>query len=295
VDVTQLGAGRLNRVIELIEGGGVAFGTWLRAGSVPDALWAAGAGYDFALFDLEHDAFDLEGLRLSLQFLLDRRQVAEAALGGRLGPAVVPIARVPANGRERNEWLVKQVLDLGVYGVVFPTINTVQDARHALQAMRYPATAGEAAAEPAGRRGFAPANAARYWGVSRDDYIERADVWPLAARGELLPVLQCETTEGLEHLPALCRALPRPGVVLISAGDLSVSMGHRGRYTAEVWDAIWQAADVCRQHGVPFGSAQGTADNVADLVRRGFRLITLDDAHDTAALRAARAAAGRGA
>jgi hypothetical protein len=60
-----------------------------------------------------------------------------------------------------------------------------------------------------------------------------------------------------------------------------------------VWDAIWRAADVWRRCGVPFGSAQGTAENVADLVRRGFQLITLDDAHDLSALRAAHAASGR--
>src|SRR5919198_702140 len=113
VAAEQPGTGRLNKVIALIEGGGVAFGTWLRAGSIPDAIWIGDSAYDFGLFDLEHDAFDLEGLRISLQFML--------------------------NGRERDEWLVKQLLDLGVYGVVFPTINTVEDARHALQAMRYPA------------------------------------------------------------------------------------------------------------------------------------------------------------
>jgi 4-hydroxy-2-oxoheptanedioate aldolase len=285
--------GRLNRVVELLEAGGTAFGPWLRAGSVPDAIWAAGSGYDFALYDLEHDAFDLEGLRLSLQFMLDRAQIGADALAGRRGPAVVPFARVPANGRERTEWLVKQVLDLGVFGVVFPTIETVEDARHALQAARYPQAGGAPDAAPPGRRGYAPANAARYWGLSREAYFRRADVWPLDPEGELLPVLQCETVAGLANLPAICQALPRPGLILISAGDLSVSMGYGGRYTPEVWDAIWRAADVCRRFGVPFGSAQGTAENVADLVRRGFQLITLDDGHDLSALRAAHAAARR--
>ena len=66
----QLGAGRLNKVIALVEGGNAAFGTWLRAGSIPDAVWIGDSAYDFALFDLEHDAFDLEGLRISLQFML---------------------------------------------------------------------------------------------------------------------------------------------------------------------------------------------------------------------------------
>ena len=95
--VAALGAGRLNKVIALIEAGGVAFGTWLRAGSIPDAIWVGDSAYDFALFDLEHDAFDLEGLRISLQFMLNRRRIAEEALAGRLGPPVVPERLVAPN------------------------------------------------------------------------------------------------------------------------------------------------------------------------------------------------------
>jgi len=289
------GGGRLNKLISLIESGGVAFGTWLRAGSVLDAIWIGDSSYDFALYDLEHDAFDVEALRTTLQFMLNRRRIAEEALAGRMGPPVVPVARIPANGRERSEWMVKLLLDVGVYGVVFPTINTVDDARHALQAMRYPAAAGESDREPVGRRGYAPAHAMRYWGLSRYEYFDRADVWPLDPRGELLPILQCETVEGLTNLPAICRELKTPGVILISAGDLSVSMGLKGRYPPELWEAIWQAARVCQEHGVPFGSAQGTLQNVEELIGRGCQLITLDDTHDVAALHHALRAAGRGA
>ena len=292
-DVAPARRGRLNRVIELIERHETAFGTWVRAGNIAEAVWVGDSAYDFALFDLEHDAFDLEGLRISMQFMLSRQRIADEALAGRFGPPVVPVARIPSNGRERSEWLVKHLLDLGAYGVVFPTINTVDDARHAVQVMRYPAARNATDAEPVGRRGYAPSNAMRYWGVPRFDYYDRADVWPLDPNGELLPILQCETVEGLANLPAICRELKTPGLILISAGDLSVSLGLKGRYTAELWDAVWQAARVCEEHGVPFGSAQGTLENVGELLERGCRMITFDDAHDVRALHHALTTTGR--
>ena len=50
--------------------------------------------------------------------------------------------RVPRNGREREDWLIKQMLDLGVYGIVFPMVETAEDVRHLLGAMRFPAPRG---------------------------------------------------------------------------------------------------------------------------------------------------------
>ncbi len=57
--------------------------------------------------------------------MLDRRELAEA---GSIAPKVAPLVRVPANGREQSQWIAKQVLDQGVYGIVFPMINTPEDA-----------------------------------------------------------------------------------------------------------------------------------------------------------------------
>jgi 4-hydroxy-2-oxoheptanedioate aldolase len=284
---------RLNKLIELIERGGVCFGTWVRAGAVLDAIWAGDSGYDFALYDLEHDAFDVEALRTSLQFMLNPQRVARAALAGTLRPPVVPVARVPANGRERSEWLTKLLLDVGLFGVVFPTINTVEEARHALQSMRYPQAEGAPDAAPAGKRGYAPAHAMRYWGLDRYEYVRRADAWPLDPQGELLPIMQCETAEGVANLPAICREIKTPGLILISAGDLSLSLGLEGRYSAKLWDTVWEAARICADHGVPFGSAQGTRENVEELIGRGCQMITFDDGHDVSALHRALTVSGR--
>ena len=119
----------------------------MQPGSIPDATWIASSNYDFVVYELEHAAFSLTDLRLSLQFMLDRREIAES---GSVAPRVTPFVRIPVNGREQSQWIVKQVLDIGVYGIVFPMINTPEDAIAALQAARYIQAADAPDQEPVG-------------------------------------------------------------------------------------------------------------------------------------------------
>jgi len=51
---------------------------------------------------------------------------------------VTPLVRIPPNGGEMNQWIAKQVLDIGVFGIIFPHISTVEEARNAVSACRYP-------------------------------------------------------------------------------------------------------------------------------------------------------------
>ncbi len=283
-------AQRLNRVIGLIEQGGVAFGPFAQAGSIPDAVWIASTSYDAVVYEMEHAAFDLTALRVSLQFMLDRRQILES---GALAPAVAPFVRIPNNGRERVEWIVKQVLDLGVYGIVFPMINTADDALHALSACRYVQAKDAPDQQPIGRRGHAPGNAMRYWGLSQPDYYDRADVWPLDPQGEILPLLQCETIEAVTNLPDILRVVPKPGLILISESDLSVSMGYRGQRTAEVEAAVQRAAETCRAAGVPYGSPQANAANMEKRIADGFQFLMPAPGRDLSALEVGRRLAKR--
>lgn len=283
-------AQRLNRVIDLIAQEKVAFGPFLTAGSIPDATWAAASSYDAVVYEMEHSPFDLSGLRLSLQFMLDRRQIVE---NGTVAPGVVPFVRIPVNGREHVEWIVKQVLDIGVYGIVFPMINTVDDALHALRACRYIQESGAADQEPIGRRGHAPGNAMRYWGLTQAEYYDRADVWPLDPDGEILPLLQCETAESVHNLPQILNAVPKPGLILISESDLSVSMGYRGAATAEVNAAVQEAARTCRDAGVPFGSPQANAGNIEQRIADGFQFLMPAPVRDVSVLERGRRRAGR--
>ena len=283
-------AERLNKVIELIEAGKPAFGPFVPAGSIPDATWIASSNYDFVVYELEHNAFNLSELRLSLQFMLDRRQILES---GSLAPQVTPLVRIPVNGREQSQWIVKQVLDIGVYGIVFPMINTPEDAVAALQAARYIQAADAPDQEPVGRRGHAPGNVLRYWGLDQPEYFDRADVWPLDPDGEILPILQCETIEGVNNLPAILDAVPSPGLILISESDLSVSLGQKGRPGPLVDEAVQRAREVCQERGVPYGSPQVDMANVEQRINEGFSFLMPGAARVSEALNRGRELAGR--
>lgn len=281
---------RLNKVIGLLEEGRIAFGPFLPAGSIPDAYWITTSPYDFVVWEMEHNPYDVADLRLSLQFMLNRKQIAES---GSVAPAVVPFVRIPINGRENNEWIVKQVLDCGVYGIVFPMINTPEDAEHALQAARYVQGKGAADGEPVGRRGHAPANAVRYWGLTQPEYYEKADVWPLDPNGEILPILQCETQQGVSNLRRILTAVPKPGLILISESDLSVSLGYRGQFTPEVRAAVREAINVCKEFGVPYGSPQANVQNMEERISDGFRFLMPAPGRDLSGLQIGRRLAKR--
>src|SRR5215467_12579961 len=93
----------------------------------------------FTTVSMEHEGFSFTTLRTSLQVLLNRKRIAEK---GNLQPDVVPLVRIPPNARERNQWVIKQALDTGVYGLVLPHLSTVEDAQAAVAAARYPQVPG---------------------------------------------------------------------------------------------------------------------------------------------------------
>jgi 4-hydroxy-2-oxoheptanedioate aldolase len=82
-----------------------------------------------------HAPLDIVGLRHARQYRLDRRQILER---GTLAPKVTPLVRIPPNGGELHQWIAKQALDIGVFGILFPHVSTVEEARHAVSACRYP-------------------------------------------------------------------------------------------------------------------------------------------------------------
>src|SRR5712691_680931 len=188
---------RLNGVIRALEQGKTAFAGFA-AVDVETAVAIAASNMDGVVFEMEHAPMSAPALRDALQFMLDRRQIVDS---GTLAPKVTPMVRIPPNGNEMNQWIAKQVLDIGVFGLVFPHVSTVEEARNAVAACRYPKLSDHPLYDPPGIRGDAPARAARYWGLSQPDYYARADVWPLAPQGEILAIIQCEETKAIENLP----------------------------------------------------------------------------------------------
>ena len=161
---------RLNGVIGALEKGRHALTTFTPA-DVEAAVALATAKYDAVVYEMEHNAYDIRAFRDCLQYMLNRRQIAQSAS---LAPAVAPFARIPPNGGEKAQFHAKQVLDLGAYGIIWPHISNAEQAYNAVAACRYPRLKNKPLYEPAGIRGDGPTQAVRYWGLTQQDYYERA-------------------------------------------------------------------------------------------------------------------------
>jgi 4-hydroxy-2-oxoheptanedioate aldolase len=261
---------RLNGVIRALEQGKHAFTTFTPAD--PEAALAlAGAKYDGIIFEMEHNPYDIRAFRDSLQYMLNRRQIAQA---GSLAPAVTPMVRIPPNGGEKAQWQAKQVLDVGAYGIVWPHISSVEEAYNAVAACRYPRLKAAPRYEPAGIRGDGPTAAVRYWGLTQQEYYERADVWPLNPKGEIFVILMMEDTRGIECLGEILTKVPGIGAVLIGEGDLSQELGYPRQYEHPVvleWMA--RVVKTCKEHNVVVGHPHVDSNNVERIMAEGYRFL----------------------
>lgn len=282
---------RLNTIIRTLEEGGIAMTTFVSPPTVDNAIAVSAAPYDGVIFESEHNPYDITELRDGLQYMLNRRQILER---GTLSPAVTPLIRVPVNGGEMNQWLAKQVLDIGAYGVVWPRVSTVEEAYNAVAACRYPRPKSAPAYEPAGLRGDYPVHAARYWGLTQQEYYARADVWPLAPDGEILVIIMCEDVVGIDNLPRMLKEVPGIGVVLSGEGDLSQNLGYpRQPDHPAVVEGMSAILRICKEHGVPCGRPRVDARNAQRAIDEGYRFLMAASVRSFAALEACRKIAGR--
>lgn len=261
---------RLNRMIELWEQGQPAFGSMARFRDADGGVYYAASQQDFVVFDLEHGPADFTQLRGFLQFMLDRGAVLKK---GNLQPGVVPLVRIPSNGSERSQWLIKQVLDLGAYGLMAPHVKAPDDARALVANSRYPQRRGAPDGDPAGERGVSPTNAARYWGLPAPEYMERADTWPLDPRGEVAVIAMIESREAVDNIRSIIAEAKGLAAVFIGPYDLSTSLGYPGQIDhPETEQAIQEVLAVTRELNVPCGILV-TRSNIEKRLKEGFKYL----------------------
>ncbi|MEU0782606.1 aldolase/citrate lyase family protein [Streptomyces sp. NPDC006173] len=282
---------RLNKVIGALDAGQHVFATF-SAADPASAIEMSNSDYDAVVFEMEHKPWDINALKDSFQYLLSRRRVYEA---DSLAPAVTPLVRIPANGAEKAQWHAKQALDLGAFGIIWPHISTVAEARNAVAACRYPRLPDAPRYEPAGLRGDGPHAATRYWGISNIEYYARADVWPLAPDGEILVGLMIEDQLGIKNLPGILDQVPGIGLVLIGEGDMSQELGVPRQYEhPRVLECKRRILDVCGERGVAVGHPHVTAGNVKQVLDDGYRFLMSAPVRTYPGLHKARELTGRG-
>ena len=281
---------RVSGLVSLLDQDIAAFGAIVNFGGVGnaplDAIRHAGdRNIDLVMYDLEHNPFDVAGLQTYMQFLLDPGVIARA---GDVRASKTVIARIPAYGREldKNTWMIKNVLDVGVHGIVFPHIETPEQAFTAIRAMRYPQASGAPDFEPDGIRGFGGMVAARYWGLSVPDYMAQSDIWRMDPQGSLLPWFLIENKRGVANVREIARQLTAKNIGAVlwaGTGDLGLSYNNDQQAVANAVDTILAAG---KEFGLPV--AMNGSANVKQRMERGARIFM-----GAGATAAARAEAGR--
>ena len=281
---------RLNGVIRALEAGQHAL-TCFAPAEINSALAMSTSKFDGCVFEMEHNPWDGRLLRDCLQYMLNRAQIAKAAS---VVPAVTPMVRIPVNGVEMAQWHAKQALDMGCYGVVFPRISTVEEAYNAVGACRYPRLKNAALYEPAGIRGDGPTTAARYWGLSQQEYYKKADVWPLNPEGEIFCILQIEDTKGVENLDDMLKNVPGIGAILIGEGDLGQELGIPRQYDhPELLKWMARVVETCKKHNVVVGHPHVEVGNCERIVKEGYRFLMCAPTRSYAHLEKTRQVVGR--
>ena len=258
----------LNKLVEKLAAGQIAFGVSNEDLSLENArALSTTADLDWVYIDYEHAPMDFAALRM---FLLGMTDKAAAVKKGNVQPNVAPLARFAPYAREGSEWAAKQGLDQGLMGVIFNSTDTREQALRNVRTMRYPQRRGSPLTEPIGLRGSGPDNALWFWGVTATEYAERADLWPLNPRGDLIAIMMIETAEGLRNVEAIA-SVPGVGGFYIGPSDLSNSLGVApGSPESEA--AIQTILRACKARNVACGITANAAD-MPRRVREGFRIL----------------------
>ncbi len=270
---------RLNRIIEKLEQNRPVIGVSSMDRSLENAQFIARSTRDdYVMINMESSSNNIETLRTFLLGMIDKRSLVKK---GNLQPNVTPVVKY---WRDPTVFEVTQALDVGIMGIMFADIGTPAQALHAVRAMRYPQARGARDAEPRGLRGQSNRNAVWWWGVSEDDYFERADLWPLDPNGELLAVMIIESGEGVKNVDEIAR-VPGVGAIFIGTSDLSADLGVKRPVTyyaggeelaPEVEAAVQVVLKTCLARKIPCGIGVNK-DNQAKRLEQGFRLV---DPHD---------------
>src|SRR5260370_10599070 len=117
------------------------------------------------------------------------------------------IVNVPVRGTDEttvraNAWMFEQVLATGVHGILLCHATTAGAVRAFVEAVRYPNReqgVGIGMLQEGRRGAHGASTAAEIWGVSNDEYLRKADAWPLNPNGEIMLGLKIAGKFALAH------------------------------------------------------------------------------------------------
>jgi 2-keto-3-deoxy-L-rhamnonate aldolase RhmA len=284
------GTSRLNSVIELLEQKRPVFGLYapanprVRPGETTAVQAAAKSpgqlAQDALIFTRADYIFDGSMERNFERTYASFAEVARAMFDGGMlqraptvrltHPLFVKTPEIAADAAKARERIGRQ-LHLGVSGIVFVDVKSAEEVRQGLAMMRFASRGGTRADEV----GDAPAR----WGMSAQEYRERADLWPLNPRGELVNFTIVESREGLEKVREIA-AVPGIGVLFPGAGTLRAvfsTVDSTGRRVLDetAWEgAIQRVLAACKEFKVPCGYPANERD-IELRMRQGFSVFII--------------------
>jgi 4-hydroxy-2-oxoheptanedioate aldolase len=213
-------------------------GCSLMFSSAPLVEMLGHAGFDWVLLDCEHGSLSLADVEIMC--------MAADAVG------ITPIARPRSNDAAD----IQSVLDRGAHGVQVPHVNTAEDARRAVAAVKF---------GPGAARGLAAGTRPDCWGLGA-----KLPDFAAQANAQSLVCLQIEHAEAVANIDAILQ-VPDVDVVFVGPSDLSQSMGHPGRpdepgVAAAIDTVLRKAAAAGRVTGLP-----ATTAALPDVLARGCR------------------------
>lgn len=192
--------------------------------------------FDWVWIDLEHGLLNLE--------------TAYELVQATTGTNCVPIIRIPGN----EDWLIKQSLDLGAFGIVVPMVRGAEDVARAVSASNYP---------PRGIRGVSSGYAMYRWGINASEYWKGCDE-------ELVRIIQVEDLQAVEHIDEIMMA-PGIDLVFIGTSDLAAALGCIGEPNhSKVEGQIQKVLESGLRHKVRLGIVATNAQEINRRADQGF-------------------------
>ena len=178
------------------------------------------------------------------------------------------IAPDPAKAQER----IARQLNMGAAGIVTVSVETPEEAKAGIDAMRFKSRGGT---RPDGDVGNAPA----VWGMTEAQYRAKADVWPLNPQGELVNFTIVESKAGLARIREIA-AVKGIGVLFPGAGTLrgifsTVNADGTRTFDEKAWEAAIQSVlAACKEFKVACGYPAGEAD-IEMRMKQGFSVFVI--------------------
>jgi 2-keto-3-deoxy-L-rhamnonate aldolase RhmA len=167
---------------------------------------------------------------------------------------------------------IGQQLNLGVSGVMFVSVESAEEVKQGLAAMRFKSNGGS--------RSEDVGNAPAMWGLSEAEYKAKADLWPLNPDGELINWTIVESKAGLAKVREIA-AVKGIGVLWPGAGTLrqvfsETDAGGQRKLDEVGWEAaIQQVLAACKEFNVPCGFPASEKD-IEMRMKQGFSVFVMN-------------------